>query len=105
MSRLFEEPFSDAPASAIKKDPAEAGSVYLGLNCMWRNVQHLSTTTLTTVATIRDIRGAAQCTASLFAAATAFFGSVSSSTPSLYFAWAVASSISWPSENARSILP
>src|SRR5204863_9898968 len=37
---------------------------------------------------------ATQCTVSLFAAATAFFGSVSSSTPSLYLAWAVASSTS-----------
>ena len=40
------------------------------------------------------VRAAAQCTVSLFAAATAFFGSVSSSTPSLYLAWAVASSTS-----------
>jgi len=54
---------------------------------------------------IRGGRGAAQCTASLFAAATAFFGSVSSSTPSLYLAWAVASSTSWASENARWIMP
>jgi hypothetical protein len=30
----------------------------------------------------------------------AFFGSVSSNTPSVYLAWAVASSTSWPSENA-----
>ena len=37
---------------------------------------------------------AAQCTAILFAANTAFFGSVSSSTPSLYLAWTVASSTS-----------
>jgi hypothetical protein len=44
--------------------------------------------------TIRAVRGAAQRTASLFAAATVFFGSVSSSTPSLYLAWAVASSTS-----------
>ena len=44
--------------------------------------------------TIRSLRGAAQCTSSLFAAATVFFGSVSSSTPSLYLAWAVASSTS-----------
>src|SRR5207237_5407399 len=39
--------------------------------------------------TIDTIR-AAQCTASLFDAAPVFFGNVSSSTPSLYLAWAVA---------------
>ena len=44
--------------------------------------------------TVDTARGAAQCTASLFAAAAVFFGSVSSSTPSLYLAWAVASSTS-----------
>jgi HEAT repeat protein len=37
--------------------------------------------------------------------AAAFFGSVSSRTPSVYFAWAVASSISCPSRNARATLP
>ena len=47
-----------------------------------------------TVDTTRAVRCAAQCTASLFAGATVFFGSVSSSTPSLYLAWAVASSTS-----------
>jgi len=45
-------------------------------------------------ATVGTIRGAAQCTAILFAANTVFFGSVSSSTPLLYLAWAVASSTS-----------
>ena len=49
--------------------------------------------------------GAAQCTTIFLAAAAAFFGSVSSSTPSVYLARAVASSTSWPSENARWILP
>src|SRR2546423_11427271 len=33
--------------------------------------------------------GAAQCTTIFLAAAAAFFGSVSSSTPSVYLAWAV----------------
>ena len=47
-----------------------------------------------TVDTTRAVRCAAQCTASLFAGATVFFGSVSSSTPSLYLALAVASSTS-----------
>jgi hypothetical protein len=46
-----------------------------------------------------------QCTASLFDAAPVFFGSVSSSTPSLYLAWAVAWSTSCPSVNARWSLP
>lgn len=57
------------------------------------------------VNTIRNGQGAAQCTASLFAAAAIFFGSVSRSTPSLYLACAVASSTSWPSVNARWSLP
>jgi hypothetical protein len=30
----------DTP-SAINTNPAEAGSVYLRLNCMWRNIQDL----------------------------------------------------------------
>ena len=44
--------------------------------------------------TRRQSWGGAQCTATLFAAAAVFFGSVSSSTPSLYLASAVASSTS-----------
>ena len=42
---------------------------------------------------------------SCLAAAVAFFGSVSSSTPSEYFAVARASSSSWPSRKARETLP
>src|SRR5207245_9323761 len=42
---------------------------------------------------------------SCFAAAVAFLGSVSSSTPSAYLALARASSISWPSRKARDTVP
>jgi len=47
----------------------------------------------------------AQCTASFFSAAAVFFGSVSCSTPSVYFARAFVSSTSWPSVKTRWILP
>jgi hypothetical protein len=30
-----------ATMMSINKNPAEAGSVHLRLNCMWRNIQHL----------------------------------------------------------------
>jgi len=43
--------------------------------------------------------------ASFFAELTAFFGNVSSSTPSAYFAWAVASSTSWARVKLRATLP
>ena len=47
-----------------------------------------------TVDAIHSVQGVAQFTASLFAAAMVFFGSVSSSTPLSYLASAVASSTS-----------
>ncbi len=44
-------------------------------------------------------------TASFLDAAEAFFGRVSSRTPSVYLAWALASSMSWPRVNVRATLP
>src|SRR3569832_2014122 len=50
-------------------------------------------------------RGGAYWTASFLAELTAFFGRGSSSTPSLYLAWALASSTSWARVKLRDTLP
>src|SRR5512134_991027 len=72
-----------ASAPTINNNPAEAGV------CVQRCVAERSASQTATRYYSCCSRRAAQCTASFFAAATVFFGSVSSSTPSLYLAWAV----------------